>query len=166
MRKKITDAGSEYIHTKDSDSTPYTMFKSTINKNKFCLCTGLSLLLSRKKALELSKILAYFGNTGELPEVNRGYLSMTMANREQFNPVRKENDIKPVKQKKPFVYFQTCTYCEKYKEVLQYFECGLCGQKIRECRACHRLLPPEIRNKKICQDCFDNKIQKFNGDEK
>lgn len=167
MKKRKTELGTEYIQIIDSNNIKYSIVKGIKYNHSDKITVGAnlttdtiervsSLLLSRKKALELSKILAYFGNTGELPRIYRGGISIIEPERDKFNPVKKENDIKPVKHKKSFVYCQTCSYCGKIKNMLHSFECEKCGKKILECRACHRVLPPAISNKKICKDCFNS----------
>lgn len=156
MRKRKSDMGTEYIQNKDSNEQRYRMFKSVVYKDKICLETPEPLLFSRKKALELSKILAYFGNTGKLPQIYRGCISMTETERNNFNPVRKENDPKIVKHRKQFVYNCECSYCKKRVTFLKSFDCKICGEKIQECPPCHRALPPQIRNKKICKKCFNS----------
>lgn len=160
MKRRKTDMGNDYIQAKDSDRDNYSVISSVAQKEKIylgCDSPGTKrIFLSRKKALELSKVLAYFGNTGKLPRIYRGGISMTEPERNNFNPVRKENDPKIIKRTKPFVYCQNCSYCKKYTNMLKSFDCKICGEKIQECPPCHRALPPQIRNKKICKKCFNS----------
>lgn len=79
MKKKKTDMGNEYIQVKDICNNSYSV-RESVDAGKICICRDFSdaveiqIKLNRKKSLELAMILAYFGNTGRLPEVYRGKL--------------------------------------------------------------------------------------------
>ena len=71
--------GNEYIQIKDVCGNKYSV-RESVDDGKINICRDFSdaveieIKLTRKKALELAMILAYFGNTGKLPEVYRGKL--------------------------------------------------------------------------------------------